>query len=116
MSRDSQLLLGTRVVRAFGIGLAGILLAIQYLSPTRLRIARVVLKSAEPNSAWVTQQARNLSRKLSDEGINVRVVVHDRDRKFARRFDAGFEGEGARVILAPLMAPRGQRLRRALGR
>jgi len=36
--------------------------------------------TAEPNSAWVTQQARNLSWKLSDEGINVRVVVHDRDR------------------------------------
>jgi putative transposase len=33
--------------------------------------------TAEPNSAWVTQQARNLSWKLSDEGINVRVVVHD---------------------------------------
>jgi putative transposase len=62
--------------------------------------------TAEPNSAWVTQQARNLSWKLSDEGINVRVVVHDRDRKFARSFDAVFEGEGARVILTPLMAPR----------
>jgi putative transposase len=62
--------------------------------------------TAEPNSAWVTQQARNLSWKLSDEGINVRVVVHDRDRKFARSFDAVFEAEGARVILTPLMAPR----------
>jgi putative transposase len=62
--------------------------------------------TAEPNSAWVTQQARNLSWELSDEGINVRVVVHDRDRKFARSFDAVFKGEGARVILTPLMAPR----------
>ena len=35
----------------------------------------------KPNSAWVTQQARNLNWKLSDEGISVRVVVHDRDRK-----------------------------------
>jgi hypothetical protein len=32
--------------------------------------------TAEPNSAWVTQQARNLNWKLSDEGISVRVVVH----------------------------------------
>ena len=62
--------------------------------------------TAEPNSAWVTQQARNLSWKLSDEGISVWVVVHDRDRKFARSFDAVFEGDGARVILTPLMAPR----------
>jgi putative transposase len=62
--------------------------------------------TAEPNSAWVTQQARNLSWKLSDEGINVRVVVHDRDRKFARGFDSVFEADGAREILTPLMAPR----------
>jgi putative transposase len=62
--------------------------------------------TAEPNSAWVAQQARNLSWKLSDEGINVRVVVHDRDRKFARGFDSVFEADGARVILTPLMAPR----------
>ena len=73
-----------------------------------LATGRVVAAActAEPNSAWVTQQARNLSWELSDEGINVRVVVHDRDRKFARSFDAVFEGEGARVILTPLMAPR----------
>jgi putative transposase len=62
--------------------------------------------TAEPNSAWVAQQARNLSWKLSDEGINVRVVVHDRDRKFARGLDSVFEAEGARAILTPLMAPR----------
>jgi hypothetical protein len=62
--------------------------------------------AAEPNSAWVIQQARNLSWTLSDEGINVRVVVHDRNRKFARSFDIVFEAEGARVILTPLMAPR----------
>jgi transposase InsO family protein len=62
--------------------------------------------TAEPNSAWVTQQARNLSWRLSEEGIKVRVVVHDRDRKFARSFDAVFESEGARVILTPLMAPK----------
>ena len=62
--------------------------------------------AAEPNSAWVIQQARNLSWTLSDEGINVRVVVHDRNRKFARSFYIVFEAEGARVILTPLMAPR----------
>ena len=40
-----------------------------------------------------------MSWKLSDEGIKVRVVVHDRDRKFARSFDRVFEANGARVIL-----------------
>jgi len=62
--------------------------------------------TSEPNSAWVTQQARNLSWKLADDGIGVRVLIHDRDRKFAKSFDAVFEAEGARVILTPLMAPR----------
>ncbi|HVS49587.1 MAG TPA: integrase core domain-containing protein [Candidatus Dormibacteraeota bacterium] len=62
--------------------------------------------TAQPTSAWVTQQARNLSWRLRDEGINVRVVVHDRDRKFARGFDNVFEAEGARVILTPLIAPK----------
>ena len=62
--------------------------------------------TTEPNSAWVTQQARNLSWKLAEEGINVRILIHDRDRKFAKSFDGVFAAEGARVILTPLMAPR----------
>jgi transposase InsO family protein len=59
-----------------------------------------------PNTAWVTQQARNLSWQLEEEGINLTVIIHDRDRKFAGTFDRVFESEGARVVLTPLMAPR----------
>jgi putative transposase len=42
--------------------------------------------TAEPNSAWVTQQARNLSWQLEDEGIKLSLVIHDHDRKYPRGF------------------------------
>jgi putative transposase len=61
--------------------------------------------TAEPNELWVTQQARNLSWKLEDEGIKLRFVIHDRDRKVAPKADTVFKSEGARVIVTPLMAP-----------
>jgi hypothetical protein len=54
----------------------------------------------------VTQQARNLAWHLEDEGIELSIVMHDRDRKFAASFDRVFESGGARVVLTPLMAPK----------
>ena len=73
-----------------------------------LATRRVLLASctAEPDQAWVTQQARNLCWKLEDEGIGLSVVVHDRDKKFAPSADVVFKSAGARVLLTPLMAPR----------
>jgi len=62
--------------------------------------------TAQPTQAWVTQQARNLSWKLEEEGIKLSVVIHDRDKKFAPKADAVIKSDGARVILTPLMAPR----------
>ncbi len=45
-----------------------------------LATRRVLLASctAEPNAAWVTQQARNLNWKLEEEGIKLNVLIHDR--------------------------------------
>jgi transposase InsO family protein len=62
--------------------------------------------TGEPSSAWVTQQARNLSWQLADEGIKLSLVIHDHDRKFPGSFDRLFESEGGQVVLTPLMAPR----------
>ena len=72
-----------------------------------LATRRVLLASctAKPNEEWVTQQARNLSWRLADDGIKLSVVIHDRDKKFARPADNVLKSEGARVILTPLMAP-----------
>jgi hypothetical protein len=54
----------------------------------------------------VTQQARNLFWELAEEETGVTIMIHDRDRKFARGLDAVCEAEGARVFLTPLLAPR----------
>jgi hypothetical protein len=58
---------------------------------------RVVAASgtAQPTEAWVTQQARNLSWKLEEEGSKLSVVIRDWDKKFAPEADAVFKSEGA---------------------
>ena len=61
--------------------------------------------TAHPDSAWVTQQARNLALELDDRSIPVRFLIRDRDTKFSRSFDAVIRSEGARVILTPVQAP-----------
>ena len=38
--------------------------------------------SFHPNSAWVTQQARNLTWELSRLEVPVQLAIHDRDAKF----------------------------------
>jgi transposase InsO family protein len=68
---------------------------------------RVHLGGATPNpdSAWVTQQARNLAMALKEEGRSPRFLIHDRDTKFTGPFDEVFRSEGMRVILTPIRAP-----------
>jgi putative transposase len=72
-----------------------------------LDIRRVHLAgvTANPNAAWVTQQARNLLVVLGERGRRVRVLVRDRDAKFCRGFDDVFRSEGAQVVLTPVQAP-----------
>ena len=61
--------------------------------------------SANPNAAWVTQQARNLLAVLEERGRRVRVLVRDRDAKFCSTFDDVFGSEDAQVVLTPVQAP-----------
>ena len=73
-----------------------------------LATRRVLLAActANPNEAWIAQQARNLAWTLEEEGIKLKAVIHDRDKKFSARADNILRSAGARVILTPLMAPR----------
>jgi hypothetical protein len=72
------------------------------LATRRVHLAGV---TAHPNGGWVTQQARNLLLVLGEQGQQVRFLVHDRDAKFCRGFDAVFSSEGGEVLLTPVQAP-----------
>jgi transposase InsO family protein len=58
-----------------------------------------------PDSAWVTQQARNVAAMLDEQGTSLRFLIRDRDAKFTRSFDAVFEAEGIRIVCTPIRAP-----------
>ncbi len=73
------------------------------LQSRRVHLAGI---SANPDGAWVTQQARNLLMRLDDEGVRARFLIRDRDSKFTRDFDEVFGSQGIRVIKAPVRAPR----------
>jgi len=60
--------------------------------------------TAHPDSAWVTQQARNLTIDERLEGV--RFLLRDRDTKFSGPFDEVFRTEGVGVIRTPIRAPR----------
>ena len=77
------------------------------LTYVHLASRRVLMASctSASNAAWVSQQARNLSGRLGDEGIKLSVLIHDRDRNFAREANRIFQSQGALVILTLLMAP-----------
>jgi putative transposase len=61
--------------------------------------------TSKPNTTWMLQQARNLLMELDDRGSHVRFLIHDRDAKFPRAFDALLANDGVKVIHTPLRAP-----------
>jgi putative transposase len=61
--------------------------------------------TANPGTAWMLQQARNLLMDLDDRDRPVRFLIHDRDSKFSAAFDAVFAGEGVRIVRTPVRAP-----------
>ncbi len=74
------------------------------LSTRRVVAAGVV--TANPDSAWVTQQARNVAMDLDDRGVSIRFLLRDHDAKFTRSFDDVFCSEGGQVLRTPIQAPK----------
>jgi putative transposase len=62
--------------------------------------------TANPNAAWVTQQARNLAWDMDREGLRPAILLRDRDGKFPPGFDAVLASVGTRVVRTPVRAPR----------
>jgi putative transposase len=71
------------------------------LSSRRVHLAGV---TANPDSAWVTQQARNLPIEGRLDGV--RFLLRDRDAKFSGPFDEVFRTEAVQAIRSPIRAPR----------
>jgi putative transposase len=70
------------------------------LGTRRVHVAGV---TANPDGAWVTQQARNLL--MPGQGRCPRFLLRDRDAKFTRAFDEVFRSEGADVLITPVQEP-----------
>lgn len=61
--------------------------------------------AAHPDSAWVTQQARQLTWILDENQLPIRFLIHDRDTKFTTAFDTVFQSEGVEIIRTPFRSP-----------
>jgi putative transposase len=54
--------------------------------------------TANPPTAWVTQQARQISWKIQAGTVPARFLIHDRDTKFVAAFDTVFTSEDITII------------------
>jgi hypothetical protein len=70
----------------------------------RSRRVHILGVTKNPDSAWVTQQARNLA--VGERLRGIRFVIRDRDSKFSGPFDEVFRSEGVRIVRTPIRAPR----------
>jgi hypothetical protein len=65
-----------------------------HLSTRRIVAAGV---TAHPDTAWVTEQARNAAMDLHDRGVSIRILLRDHDARFTGSFDEVFRSEGGLV-------------------
>ena len=69
------------------------------------RRVKYVACTSNPDTAWMTQQARNLLMDLDDRSQRPRFLIHDRDTKFSRAFDSTFRSERIEIVRTSIQAP-----------
>jgi len=69
------------------------------------RRVEYVACTTNPDTAWMTQQGRNLLMDLDERSQRPRFLIHDRDTKFSRTFDSIFRSEGIEIVRTPIQAP-----------
>jgi putative transposase len=75
-----------------------------FISIGRRRLEYVACTSS-PDTAWMTQQARNMLMELDDRQQHPLFLSHDRETKFSRAFDGIVQSEGITIIRTPFRAP-----------
>ena len=80
------------------------LYVLAFISISSRRVEYLAITS-KPDTAWMLQQARNLRMQLDDHDRQVRFLIHDRDAKFLRAFDALLKSDGINLIHTPVKAP-----------
>jgi hypothetical protein len=61
--------------------------------------------TANPEGAWMAQQARNMCMYFADQPDQAKYLVCDRDTKFTAQFQAILESEGVEVVQTAIRAP-----------
>jgi len=62
--------------------------------------------TTNPDTIWVTQQARQLVWNLKDDAQDLAFLIHDNDPKFTSSLDTMFSSEGIEIVHNPYQAPR----------
>jgi putative transposase len=62
--------------------------------------------TANPDSAWTTQAARNFLMDLGQRAASIKFLIRDRAGQFTGSFDAVFQADGIRILASPPQAPR----------
>lgn len=69
-----------------------------------------------PDSAWVSQQARQMTWELQERGVPMRYLTHDHDAKFTGLFDTVLKAEGIEIVNIPFEAPNANAIAERWGR